>query len=172
MVNDLCPVWLRDGLEFVFSPDVIPSGWLGSKQQQTNKQTIPCIIFFLKCRWLKRIVKNIRCFILFWYADFRTRRIWNGDLCWASNFLEKLLILGAVRNETVAPCERCSHYRSSFRGTLTTNLYNPLRFEEQVFSIFYGKKTGQLERIYMNQRRDSSKICSLLGGSPQDRHWS
>ena len=27
---------MRDGLEFVFSPDIIPGGWLGSKHQQTK----------------------------------------------------------------------------------------------------------------------------------------
>ena len=27
--NDLCAEWLLDGLKFVFSPDIIPNGWLG-----------------------------------------------------------------------------------------------------------------------------------------------
>ena len=42
VVNDFCAEQLRDRLEFVFSPDIIPSGWLGSKHQLTNWQ-----IFFL-----------------------------------------------------------------------------------------------------------------------------
>ena len=34
--NDLWNEQLRDRLKFVFSPDVILCGWLGSKHQLTN----------------------------------------------------------------------------------------------------------------------------------------
>ena len=36
MLNDLCAQQMRDELAFVFSPDILPSGWLGSKHQLTN----------------------------------------------------------------------------------------------------------------------------------------
>ena len=36
MFNDLCAESLSDWLEVVFSPDVTPSDWLGSKHQLTN----------------------------------------------------------------------------------------------------------------------------------------
>ena len=35
MINDLGADYVRDGLKFVFMPDIIPSGWLGSKHQLT-----------------------------------------------------------------------------------------------------------------------------------------
>ena len=36
VLDDFCTKWLRDGLRFVFSPDVIPSGWLSWTHQLTN----------------------------------------------------------------------------------------------------------------------------------------
>ena len=33
VLNELCAEWQKDGLECLFSPDIIPSGWLGSKHQ-------------------------------------------------------------------------------------------------------------------------------------------
>ena len=34
--DDLHVEWLRDKLKFIFSPDIIVCGWLGSKYQRTN----------------------------------------------------------------------------------------------------------------------------------------
>ena len=39
---DLCAEQLSDGLRFVFSPDIILSGWLGWKRQLTHQHILKC----------------------------------------------------------------------------------------------------------------------------------
>ena len=43
MLNDLHVEYLRDGLKFVFSPDIISNGWLGSKHQLTASVECVCV---------------------------------------------------------------------------------------------------------------------------------
>ena len=68
------------------------------------------------------------CKYLPFYIILKCRFQHPRDLNWrvvlGEYFLDlKLFTSGAlVRNETVVPCERCSQYGSSSRGTLTTNL--------------------------------------------------
>ena len=48
----------RDWVKFVFSPDIIPSGWLGSKQQLTTATTIN-VSNISQHAWVKEALRSV-----------------------------------------------------------------------------------------------------------------
>ena len=80
--------------------------------------------FVFVCKKIVQMVEEDCKYVLFYIMQISTPEIFEIEICvgWVF-FDEKVFILGTlIRNETVVPCERCSQYRSSSRGTLTTNL--------------------------------------------------